>query len=176
MPSFVTPKKNTEFVFYLGLSSLGSINTFQINPTVAVGDVKVTTDGGSLANITNLPVVTPAGSKTLKVILTPAEMNGDNITVIFADVAGDEWSDTIVNIQTSSVQMNEIPSTVWSHIVDGTFTAEEAMRLQDAALFGRLTGAATDTITIRDPDDTKDRIIATVNDDNERTTVVTDKD
>lgn len=109
MPSFVTPKKNTQYIFYISLVSQADANLFQVNPTLAVGDVKVSTDGGAEANIATLPVVTPATTKRVKVILSAAEMNGDNVSVTFSDVAGAEWADLTINIQTTTSQIDDIP-------------------------------------------------------------------
>lgn len=51
---------------------------------------------------------------------------------------------------------------IWAQVIEGTWTAIMFMRLVAASLFGKLSGAATTTVTIRDVDDTKDRIVATV--------------
>ena len=47
MASYVTPKINTEFIFYASVASVGTDNVFQANPTIAAGDFKVSTDGGA---------------------------------------------------------------------------------------------------------------------------------
>jgi hypothetical protein len=80
MASYSPPKKNTAFVFYVSLVSQSNTKTFQANPTLASGDVKVAID----------------------------EMNGDNITVIFADASGAEWCDLTINLQTASKQFDDI--------------------------------------------------------------------
>ena len=54
--------------------------------------------------------------------------------------------------------------------IDG-YTPEESLRLILAALVGKLSGAATTTVTIRDAADTKNRIVATVDDDGNRSAV-----
>lgn len=118
MPTYVPPKKNTAFVFYTALVSRSNPNVFQSNPTLATGDVKVAIDDGSLSNLATLPSVSPAGSKLVKVSLSADEMNGDNITVVFSDAAGDEWQDQIITIQTvGSNQIDDLatPATVWSY-------------------------------------------------------------
>jgi|DEB0MinimDraft_10_1074344.scaffolds.fasta_scaffold162702_1 hypothetical protein len=61
------------------------------NPTLATGDVKVSTDGGALANLATLPAVTPAGSGIVEVNLTSAEVGSEHFTVAFIDAAGAEW-------------------------------------------------------------------------------------
>jgi len=108
MASQVPPKKNSAFTFYVSLASQSSTHTMQSNPTLAAGDVKVSTDGGALANITTLPVVTPASSKLVKVDLSASEMNGDNVTVIFSDAAGAEWDDLVINLQTATRQIDDL--------------------------------------------------------------------
>jgi hypothetical protein len=108
MPSFVTPKKNTEYIFYISLTSQADVKLFQINPTLAAGDVKVSTDGGAEGNIATLPVVTPAGSKRVKVTVSASEMNGDNTQITFSDAAGAEWADKTINIQTTREPLDEI--------------------------------------------------------------------
>lgn len=65
---------------------------------------------------------------------------------------------------------------VWNHILEGSITAEELMRLMAAALAGKISGADTSTITIRDVSDTKDRIVATVDENGNRTAITTDLD
>ena len=108
MPSYVTPKINTEYIFYVSLVSQADTKLLQNSPTMAAGDVKVSTDGAAEANITTLPVVTPASSDALKVTLSAAEMNGDNVRVTFSDAAGAEWCDLTVNIQTSARQVDDL--------------------------------------------------------------------
>lgn len=58
--------------------------------------------------------------------------------------------------------------------VEGTRTVRGALRLILSALAGKLSGAATTTVTIRDADDTKNRITATVDADGNRTAVTLD--
>jgi hypothetical protein len=57
--------------------------------------------------------------------------------------------------------------------VDG-YSLEETLKLCLAALAGKLSGAASTTITIRSADDTVDRIIATVDVDGNRSAVTLD--
>ncbi len=108
MASQVTPKKNAAYTFFTGLISQADTKLLQGSATLAVGDVKVSTDGGAMNNITTLPVVTPAASKSIKVDLSAAEMNGDNIVVIFSDAVGAEWCDAYISIQTSTRQMDDM--------------------------------------------------------------------
>lgn len=96
------PVRGREFIFYVGLVSQIDTKTFQSSATLAAGDVKVSKDGGALANLTTLPAVTPAAGKLVKVTLSATETQADNVTVIFSDAAGGEWCDLVYNVQTNS--------------------------------------------------------------------------
>ena len=104
--SFVTPKKNTEFIFYVSLISQANTKIMQVNPTLAVGDFKVATDDGAPGYLTTIPIVDADFTKRVKVTLSADEMNGDNITVIASDAADDEWCDLTVNLQTTITQID----------------------------------------------------------------------
>lgn len=58
--------------------------------------------------------------------------------------------------------------------VDGAVTLRQALRLLMSALAGKLSGAATTTISIRDLADTKNRIVATVDANGNRSAVTLD--
>src|SRR5262245_54360663 len=99
MATGVPPKKNNAYVFFTGLVSQANSLTLQSNPTLAAGDVQVSVDGGTFAPLATLPTVTPTGSKSVKVSLTASEMNGDNIVVLFSDLAGAEWCEQLIELQ-----------------------------------------------------------------------------
>lgn len=116
MAEYIPPRKNTAFIFYATLTSRSSRPQMQSNPTLAAGDVTVSSDGAAFANITTLPTVTPAAGKGVKISLSAAEMNADNILVVFSDAAGAEWDDLTILIQTSSVQIADLtPALVWAY-------------------------------------------------------------
>jgi hypothetical protein len=58
--------------------------------------------------------------------------------------------------------------------VETGVTPRQGLRLMLAALAGKLSGAATATVSIRDTGDSKDRIVATVDADGNRTAVTLD--
>jgi hypothetical protein len=60
--------------------------------------------------------------------------------------------------------------------VETDLTIRQALRLISAALAGKISGAPGTTITIRDTTDSKDRIIATVDSNGNRTAITLDKD
>ena len=111
MPSYVTPKINTAFVFYISLEDKANPGLFKASPTLAAGDVLVATGDGAPDNITTLPTVDADFTKRLKVSLSAAEMNGDNVTVIFSDAAGAEWFDLEINLQTTAQQIDDLAAT-----------------------------------------------------------------
>ena len=117
MATMVPPQKGVEYIFYVSLVSQANFRVMQSNPTLAAGDVKVSTDGNALSNLDTLPDVDPDASYFVKVTLSATEMNGDNIAVLFHDAAGDEWCDLMVNIQTSAQTLDEIDT-----VVDGIQT------------------------------------------------------
>lgn len=86
---------------------MGTSGTFQVNPTLAAGDVQVNGDGGSFANIATLPTAIDAGA-TLTVALAQAEMNFNRIAVRFHDVAGAQWCDVECLIFTSTKQIDDL--------------------------------------------------------------------
>jgi hypothetical protein len=57
--------------------------------------------------------------------------------------------------------------------VDG-YTLEETLKICMAALAGKVSGAGTSTITFRAADDSKDRIVATVTGNGNRTSITID--
>lgn len=63
------------------------------------GDVKISIDGGAVANTTNLP--TRIGSTPLYTLtLTATEMQGNDIMVYLVDADGPAWRDTLLHVRT----------------------------------------------------------------------------
>ncbi len=84
---------------YETLKTAGS-NSFQGNPTLAAGDVKISIDGGAFTNMATLPSVVPTAGKQVKVPLGAAELTGKVMKIHFIDAAGAEWDDLEVKIET----------------------------------------------------------------------------
>ena len=120
MPSYVTPKRATAYVFYVSLEDKANPGYFKASPTLAAGDVIVATDDGVPGNITTLPVFDADFTKRVKVSLSATEMTGDNVTVIFSDAAVAEWFDLTVNLQTTARQIDDLASTVDLASTNGT--------------------------------------------------------
>lgn len=167
MPSFVTPKKNTEFIFYASLVSRANTQVFQANPTIAAGDFKVSTGGAALANLATLPSVDPAGSKLVKFTVSASEMNADNIQIIGSDAAGDEWCDITINIQPTARQIDDLQYPTYqvadSVPADGSRpTVEQALYMLVQFLTER--SVAGTTMTVKKPDGTTALMTFTLND------------
>lgn len=100
------PKKNEDFIVYVALEDPANPGSFKANPTLAAGDVKVSKDGGALANIaegSGVLTVTPAASIWVKVVLTATEMNCDNVSLQFIDqTSPKEWADYSLHIPTTA--------------------------------------------------------------------------
>lgn len=81
------------------LLTAGSRNA-QENPTIASGDVQVSTDGAAFVNLDTLPTVSPASGVQVKVPLSAAELTGKRIMVRFKDTSGNEWEEQTILIET----------------------------------------------------------------------------
>lgn len=108
MATYVPPKRGTALTFYVSLVSQANTKLMQANPTLAAGDVQISKDGGAFANLTTLPVVTPASGRAVKVDLSATEMTADSVVVQFVDAAGSEWCDLFVGIQTAARQIDDL--------------------------------------------------------------------
>jgi len=91
------PTRATPLAVPLSLLDFTAAGRLKTSPTLATGDFKISVDGGAFANLTNLPVVAPAGGKIVLVSLTAAEMDGDTIAVVCSDqTEPPEWCDQTV--------------------------------------------------------------------------------
>ncbi|MGR3303799.1 MAG: hypothetical protein ACUZ8I_15040, partial [Candidatus Scalindua sp.] len=103
-----SPKKNVSYEFDIALIDTADTGAFKAAPTLATGDFKVSTDNGALADLTTLPVVSPAGSIIVKINLSQAEMNGNKIMVQCIDAAGAEWDDVLIFIDATVVNVDDV--------------------------------------------------------------------
>ena len=97
------PRKYGEVTTIEGIPLITrSSANFKANPTLTAGDVKISKDGGAYANLTTLPAVTPAGSRSVKVSLSAIEMEAAQITILFVDqTSPKEWEDQEIRIETT---------------------------------------------------------------------------
>ncbi len=136
------------FSFVIGLVDRTSRPQFKANPTIATGDFKVSTGGGSLTNLATLPDVYPAGGKAVRIQLSASEMSGGTVTVIGSDAAGSEWDDVIVSIAPDSLraELTSVPAAASStdDRIGWMFMLARNLRKQD---FNRETVYADDGVT-----------------------------
>ena len=64
---------------------------FQVNPTIAAGDIKRSLDGGVFASMDALPIVTPAGGVLIECTLSAAEASVERGDIVAIDQSDDEW-------------------------------------------------------------------------------------
>lgn len=144
------------------------------------GEGDVTAALGALAGLATtlagtgavVSAITATGGMSAEITVT-----GTGLTT--ANVGAAVWSviATAANAPgTMGEKLNDAGSAgnPWATIIESGLTAEEILRLVAAALAGKVSGAETTTVTIRDLGDTKDRIVATVDASGNRTAVVLD--
>jgi hypothetical protein len=107
MPSYVTPKKNVQFIFSIGLFDYSDSLKLKSNPTLTAGDFRISKDNGAFDNLASLPTVTPAADVQVKVIVSADEMNADNVFIVWSD-SDDEWCDGYATIQTTAQQIDDL--------------------------------------------------------------------
>jgi len=143
------PIKNNAagWITYVSLAPRTPSGIWQANPTLATGDVKISLDGGALANLGTLPAVTPASSKLVKITLSQAETNADNLTIIFSDAAGAEWTDLTLNVQTRARGIEDLATP--TNITAGVITT--VTNLTNAPTNGDLTATMKTSVTTAVP-------------------------
>lgn len=80
----------------------------------------------------------------------------------------------IDDIDFSDTMKSSISSSIFSHVVEGTKTFIEIIRVILSVLAMKTSGSGTNTIKFRDLSDTKDRVVVTVDQDCNRTSVTLD--
>lgn len=100
------------------------------------------------------------------------------------NLAAAVWNSLLANYQQSGSMGEALmgagggttPASIWQYLVDGSFSAEELVRIMAAALAGKASGANSSEMRFRDLADTKDRIVATVDQYGNRAAVTLDAD
>ena len=141
-------------------------------PTTTVFRTDLTEPNGTFDNQTLL-FVSGALTGQSTPIETYSVTNG-TITVGDPLTAAPTAGDAFVILPDHVNPLGEIADAVLDDAVEGSETLRQAVRLIRAAAVGKLSGAATTEITIRDAADTKARITATVDSNGNRSAVTTD--
>lgn len=130
---------------------------------------------GVIANLTGTGALSGnlRGTAALEADITPfSELSPESL-------AASVWNALAASFNeagTMGEKMNDAGSAAnpWTEEIETGYTAEDLLRLVAAALLGKLDGADTTTITMRDVNDTIDRIVATVDGDGNRDSVTLD--
>ena len=106
--------------FGIGLYQTADTKLLQVNPTIAVGDFKVSINGGALTDMVNTPVVVPALGMRVEMVLSAAETTaagaGGHICIFWHDVLGGQWCDGSALV---FVHAGEVAWEVWEEILTG---------------------------------------------------------
>jgi hypothetical protein len=148
-------------------SVTGNVGGSVASVTGAVGSVTGNV-GGSVASVTGA-----VGSVTGNVGGSVASVTGAVGSVtgnVGGNVVGSVGSIGSGGIAAASLTAAAIDAII-DEPIEGSITLRQALRVVLAALGGKLSGAGTTTITVRDANDTANRIVATVDADGNRSAV-----
>ncbi len=106
------------------------------------------------------------------------ETSGVFTKLVAMYLSGAQVSATTVGSVALNVAMRgdgaSFSSSPWEEVIEAGLTAAQVLRISAAALAGEVSGAGTGTETFKGLDGTTDRIVSTVDNDGNRTTVVVD--
>lgn len=141
-----SPKRDTAYDFPIELVD-SATGDFRINPTLAIGDVKIKKDYGAAINLSTLPTIEPAGSSTVKISISAAEQGADKVQIQFKDVSGNEWDDVTFFIDNTDANVDDI------------VRSTTPINTLDVALTGE---AGVDWANVKDASTTVDQIVSGV--------------
>jgi len=169
-----THTHNTEVV--LGNLTLARVIEMINGYTITFEDGNYQVDlvgaNSNVSDVTNLNSVGLRSYNSAGLIL----VGGENETLskldnmIVENSAGNYF--TPAALQT--IPIEDIVDAINNEVVEGALSHADALRLIIAVLMGKSSGGGTDTIRLRDIGDSKDRVVATVDDNGNRTGVVLD--
>lgn len=164
------------------LTGSGDLTTADL---LAVGNIVASIEGagdlsGTITAVANVVAELTGSGSIESTAIAKAFMSAD-ITVTgdlltTANVADAIWgalADNYVDVDTMGGILQILDQ---ANGVETDLTVRQALRLISAALAGKISGAPGTTITIRDVNDTKNRVTATVDSNGNRTALTLDKD
>jgi hypothetical protein len=150
----------------------GTVNSLPDAVAGAAGGVAIVgSDMGSVASVVADVGITQTGADK---VWASAARTLTSFGSLVADVATAVWGAATRTLSAFAFAVDLSATAVdniWDEAVDGTVTARESVRLANSANGGKLSGAATTSVKIRDLADTKDRVTATVDASGNRTAV-----
>lgn len=165
-------------------------------PTTVASPTNIT--AGTITTVTNLTNAATAGdfTATMKTSIGTAVAASAVASVtgnVGGNVTGSVGSVATGGITAASIASNAITSAkiatdaigaaqlaadavdeIWDEVMEGSTSARQSLRLANSANGGILSGAATTTVDIRDLADTKNRVVATVDANGNRSAVTLD--
>jgi hypothetical protein len=108
----------------------------------------------------------------LSIMYKIASENEDKYTFILSEACIS--STVIISLSDVILTATAISESIGSRIVDGGYTHDDLLRLMASALLGKINGAGTGIEKFRDICDTKDRIVATVDENGNRKNILFD--
>lgn len=110
------------YTFPRGLYDAAAGGRFRLNPTIALGDFKLSKDGGAFVNLTTLPVVVPSGGPLVVFSLTAAEMTATRVTIWGVDQSGNEWTEFMEHVEPATKTLTDVPTAL--QVADAVLTRD----------------------------------------------------
>lgn len=168
-------------------------NTEEVSLTISQGDIRLSKNGGAFAQTNNaagathmekglygVPLDTTDTGTLGRLTLHVHESGALAFKQDFMVVPANVYDSLVLGSASLTVAATgyRLSSTgvddILDEVVDGAFTLRQLLRGFAAAMLGELSGAATTTITMRDISDTKNRVVATVDTDGNRSALTLD--
>lgn len=102
----ITPKRGEPYTTYIALQDAANGSKHLLNPTIVLGEFKVSTDGGDETDLV-LPIVVPANSGNVQINFSSAQMTGNKAVLSGRDANG-EWADIKIPIDISVEESFEL--------------------------------------------------------------------
>lgn len=135
------------------------------------------------ANWTSYDIALTEGGAGIYLGAMPAAAAGDYAYVVYEQAgASPAITDTVKGnghiawSGSAEIEDADIADNVADEAYDGTTTLRQTVRLINAFIASKVSGGRSTTITYRNIDDTKNRIVATVDSSGNRTALTLDKD
>ncbi|KKN06569.1 hypothetical protein LCGC14_1075850 [marine sediment metagenome] len=142
-----------------------------VAPTVAEIQAEMEENGASILDTLQDRLGTPAN------IDTGGATIADNLKKLADDNGGlsfDATTESLKELKDNIATASEVADAVHDEVIEGTLTSRQLMRIFLSALAGITNGGGTVTINFRDEADGKNRIVATVDVNGNRTNIVLD--
>ena len=129
------PQRGVAYTFRIQLLDAASPGRIKKSPTLSSGDFKISKDGGTLVNLTTLPLEAPAASGCITVSLSATEMTADKILVVWSDPEF-EWGDgyTFFDAPVQMLNNNDIAALTTTPMIEA-YAIDNASPSRDQILF-----------------------------------------